>query len=239
MKESFDYIIFLEQLTKQKISKDQYSKMITVIKEKFKGVDKNQKLNLKGLYILKRYFYYNKFYKNHVISDKNHNLHTFYNQGYIAIENILPVDRLDTIIKCNKDVFTIKDPNIISIMNTITKLNCKLFKCTKQNSILNNQTKTQNQLHTDRPWPTIKAWIYLEDIDEKKGAFQYVPESHHMNEYLLKYYYDISICNPKSDKFKTHTENINSNLSSKERNILYALRYIIIVKKMKIEFYKN
>ena len=91
-------------------------------------------------------------------------------------------------------------------MNKISQLNKKEYSCNKQVEKLSKRSKVLSQLHSDRPWPTIKAWIYLEDIDEKKGAFQYVPGSHLLSESLLKYYYDISTCSPDSDKFKTHTE---------------------------------
>src|SRR5690554_4678840 len=36
----------------------------------------------------------------------------------------------------------------------------------------------QRHLHTDTFHPTVKAWLFLDDVDERKGPFTYVPGSH-------------------------------------------------------------
>lgn len=48
--------------------------------------------------------------------------------------------------------------------------------------ILNHLTQgppdPQRHLHSDTFHPTVKAWFFLDDVDERKGPFTYVPGSH-------------------------------------------------------------
>lgn len=50
--------------------------------------------------------------------------------------------------------------------------------------ILNHLTQgapdPQRHLHSDTFHPTVKAWFFLDDVDERKGPFTYVPGSHRM-----------------------------------------------------------
>lgn len=50
-----------------------------------------------------------------------------------------------------------------------------------------------NYIHADAHFPTLKAWLYLNDIDESNGAFTYAPGSHRVSWGRLAYEYEASI----------------------------------------------
>jgi hypothetical protein len=50
-----------------------------------------------------------------------------------------------------------------------------------------------NYVHADMHYPTFKAWLYLNDIDESNGAFQFALGSHKMTLPRLAYEYDASV----------------------------------------------
>jgi hypothetical protein len=50
-----------------------------------------------------------------------------------------------------------------------------------------------NYIHADIHFPTIKAWLYLNDIDETNGATVFAPGSHRMTLARLTYEYEASI----------------------------------------------
>jgi hypothetical protein len=50
-----------------------------------------------------------------------------------------------------------------------------------------------NYGHADMHFPTFKAWLYLNDIDETNGAFRFALGSHKMTLQRLAYEYDASI----------------------------------------------
>jgi hypothetical protein len=50
-----------------------------------------------------------------------------------------------------------------------------------------------NYVHADMHYPTFKAWLYLNDIDESNGAFQFALGSHKMTWSRLAYEYDASV----------------------------------------------
>jgi len=58
-----------------------------------------------------------------------------------------------------------------------------------------NRTRPRGEymLHADTHYPTLKAWLYLNDIDQSNGAFVYAPGSHRMTRHRLRYEYDASI----------------------------------------------
>ncbi|RMB12344.1 phytanoyl-CoA dioxygenase family protein [Eilatimonas milleporae] len=50
----------------------------------------------------------------------------------------------------------------------------------------------QKTLHSDTFHPSMKAWLFLEDVDAAKGPFTYVPGSHRLTAKRLKWEYGIS-----------------------------------------------
>jgi hypothetical protein len=50
-----------------------------------------------------------------------------------------------------------------------------------------------NYIHADIHFPTVKAWLYLNDIDETNGAFVFAPGSHRLSLGRLSYEYEASV----------------------------------------------
>ena len=50
-----------------------------------------------------------------------------------------------------------------------------------------------NYIHADVHYPSAKAWLFLNDIDESNGAFVYAKGSHKMGLGRLLYEYDVSV----------------------------------------------
>ncbi len=51
----------------------------------------------------------------------------------------------------------------------------------------------QRSLHADTFHPTVKAWLFLDDVDDRNGPFTYVPGSHRLTWRRLKWEYRKSI----------------------------------------------
>ena len=51
----------------------------------------------------------------------------------------------------------------------------------------------QKNMHADTFHPTMKAWLFLEDVDERNGPFTYVPQSHRLTTKRLIWEYRHSI----------------------------------------------
>ncbi|MDD9900487.1 MAG: phytanoyl-CoA dioxygenase family protein [Alphaproteobacteria bacterium] len=62
-----------------------------------------------------------------------------------------------------------------------------------QNGFLNNPGDPQKNLHVDCFHPTMKAWLFLEDVEADNGAFTFVPGSHRLTKQRLKWEYDRSL----------------------------------------------
>jgi hypothetical protein len=58
----------------------------------------------------------------------------------------------------------------------------------------------ENILHADLHTPTVKAFYYLNDIDETNGAFVYAKGSHKFSLERLRHEYDISVRNAKLNR---------------------------------------
>lgn len=51
----------------------------------------------------------------------------------------------------------------------------------------------QRHLHSDTFHPTVKCWLYLDDVDERNGTFRYVPGSHRYTRARLRWEYACSL----------------------------------------------
>lgn len=70
--------------------------------------------------------------------------------------------------------------------------------------VANGSSDPQKDLHKDTFHPTMKAWLFLEDVSSENGPFHYVPGSHHLTWKRIKWEYRESIrrCNGSGSKQK-------------------------------------
>jgi len=61
------------------------------------------------------------------------------------------------------------------------------------NHLTEGAADPQRHLHTDTFHPTVKAWLFLDDVDERKGPFTYVPGSHRLTRAWLRAQYRRSL----------------------------------------------
>ena len=61
------------------------------------------------------------------------------------------------------------------------------------NGFKDAQADPQKNMHSDTFHPTIKAWLFLEDVNEDKGPFTYVPGSSRLTWKRLKWEYKRSV----------------------------------------------
>jgi hypothetical protein len=59
---------------------------------------------------------------------------------------------------------------------------------------------TQNVLHADVHYPTVKLWLYIDDVDESNAAYFYARGSHRMTLARLLHEYDMSVRETLMDK---------------------------------------
>jgi hypothetical protein len=51
----------------------------------------------------------------------------------------------------------------------------------------------ENVLHADVHYPTVKLWLYMNEVDETNAAFVYAPGSHKLTFARLRHEYDLSV----------------------------------------------
>lgn len=56
----------------------------------------------------------------------------------------------------------------------------------------------QKNMHKDTFHPTVKAWLYIDDVTEENGPFIYVPGSHKLSRARLSWEYRMSVLKAKS-----------------------------------------
>jgi hypothetical protein len=59
--------------------------------------------------------------------------------------------------------------------------------------VANGSSDPQKDLHKDTFHPTMKAWLFLEDVNSENGPFHYVPGSHRLTWQRIKWEYHESI----------------------------------------------
>jgi hypothetical protein len=71
-----------------------------------------------------------------------------------------------------------------------------------KNGVRQAEADPQKQFHSDTFHPTMKAWLFLDDVDEHNGPFNYVPGSHRLTWRRLKWEYESSVSGRSlSDKY--------------------------------------
>jgi len=91
-----------------------------------------------------------------------------------------------------------KNPLILALASAVIKRKQKslppvtinIYKCDDPNAPDND---IENVLHADLHAPTVKAFFYVNDIDESNGAFVYAKGSHRFSINRLRHEYDLSI----------------------------------------------
>jgi len=64
---------------------------------------------------------------------------------------------------------------------------------TRQHARDSGQRDPQKDCHMDTFHPCVKAWLYLDDVDERNGPFVYVPGSHRLSWKRVKWEYKESL----------------------------------------------
>ncbi|MEQ1761686.1 MAG: phytanoyl-CoA dioxygenase family protein [Pyrinomonadaceae bacterium] len=79
---------------------------------------------------------------------------------------------------------------------------------------------TENILHADLHTPTVKMFFYLNDVDEKNGAFVYAKGSHNLTIARLIHEYDLSVREAKLKKGVPIPDALLERRATQARNII-------------------
>lgn len=174
---------------------DQHSKLVKLVNrtrnEKYINYkdNKENKLNKSGYYILRNLMNHKLFYDrlpNTPLANE------FKQNGLVVIKNV----------KVNNE-------NISNVENIYKELfgfsNCDVIL--KKSKLSGPHKDRQNQLHMDRPHPTIKWFLYLNDVTKKNGAFCYSKGSHIPTLEKLRFLYKVSCMNNKNKLLDEHLDN--------------------------------
>lgn len=75
----------------------------------------------------------------------------------------------------------------------------------------------ENVLHADFHAPTVKAFFYLDDVDESNGAFVYVKRSHRLSVRRLWHEYKLSLLAAKLRKGRSISEHLTATRGENQR----------------------
>lgn len=67
------------------------------------------------------------------------------------------------------------------------------------NGVLQGASDPQKDFHSDTFHPTMKAWLFLDEVDDDNGPFNYVPGSHRPTKERLDWDYENSIAGKELD----------------------------------------
>ena len=221
-----EYIISrMKDITNKEFTLSDYNIFNSTIDKLDKNVKfiKDDELNKKGLHVFRFLKNSYNFYQ-HARFNKDPLLLEFKKNGYLAIQEVLPKHCFDNILKKKLIKINISEPRIVNIINGIcnVKKSSYLFKIERLK--YTDRYDAQKNLHTDKPRPTIKCWLYLHDTNENHGAFQYVPGSHRPNNKLLNYYYKISNKNINDPNLTEHVGNKYDIKNKPIDNLLGSIR---------------
>ncbi len=195
----------------ESIIKKQSENLIKMIYSNSKFIAADE-LNKSGLHVY-RSLLANNVYKQRGYSSNTHVENLKYN-GYFMIENFLSdkeFQKLENNFQIVKDKFPNGKHITADVRSFFTNnpdyLNL-IKECAQIKSFSNDtsggfprseiwyhrHTKedTQFKFHSDTFHPTIKCWLYLEDIEHKQGPFEYIPQSNQYNIYKMRWDYENS-----------------------------------------------
>ena len=184
------------------------SKIINNIYSNMKFVD-HESLNAEGLHIY-RTILSNRVYLNRK-STTSKEVEQFVESGFLVIEDFLEETEFSNLrnlfvqkIKPKKSDNYITRVDGTQFLKRNTRLQTLIKHCAKIDNFLFDQPRVefwnlihesndpQSKFHSDTFHPTCKFWLFLEDIDETKGPFVYVPKSNSLSLSRLKWDYENS-----------------------------------------------
>ena len=150
--------------------------------------DNEIKLNKRGLYILINLINYKSFYDK--IPDTDQGKELKYN-GFVVIKNIKVIKhKIVNINEICKNIFNINDASV----------------SLKEHKLVGPHSDSQNQIHMDRAHPTIKWFLYTNNVSAKNGAFCYSKGSHVPTKEKLQFLYKISCMTHKNKEINQHLD---------------------------------
>ena len=149
---------------------------------------KEIELNKKGLYILITLINHKRFYAR---LPNTPEANEFKTNGYIVIPNV-----------------KVKDNKIVNIKDICKKIfNINNASVGFQKHVLNGPHQdVQNQVHLDRAHPTIKWFLYMNDVSAKNGAFCYSKRSHLPTKEKLEFLYKVSCMTSQNKELESHID---------------------------------
>ena len=197
--------------------------LINSIYSNVKFVD-DESLNAEGLHIY-RTILSNRIYLSRKITACEE-VEQFVKSGVLVIENFLEENEFKNLrnlfvqkIKPKKNGNYITRVDGTQFLKRNSRLQALIKDCAKIDNFLFDQPRVefwnlihenndpQGKFHSDTFHPTCKFWLFLEDIDETKGPFNYVPGSNSLSLSRLRWDYENSI-------MKRNTELWNKRIQS-------------------------
>ena len=171
-------------------------------------------LNKKGLYILITLINHKRFYDK--LPDTPQ-ANEFKENGFIVLQNIkVKNNKIKNIEEICKNLFNIDNGNV-----SLSGHNLK-----------GPHVDVQNQVHLDRAHPTIKWFLYKNDVSVKNGAFCYSKGSHLPTKEKLEFLYKISCMTEKNKDLKNHIDRgklgairVSKKSKSKEISLINEMKF--------------
>ena len=169
-------------------------------------------LNKRGLHVY-RSLLANNIYKKRNYSD-NEEVHSLNDKGYFMIRDYLSdkeFNKLESVFQQVKDKFP-NGKHITAEVSNFFQNNQQYFNLIKECAHVKNfsqdtfrgnprsefwyhmhtEEDSQFKFHSDTFQPTVKCWLYIEDIGESQGAFGFVPFSNRHNKNRMIWDYENS-----------------------------------------------
>ena len=175
---------------------------------------KEIELNKKGLYILINLINHKRFYSR---LPNTSEANEFKRNGYIVIPNV-----------------KVKDNQIVNIKDICKKIfNINNASVGFQKHVLNGPHQdVQNQVHLDRAHPTMKWFLYLNDVSAKNGAFCYSKRSHLPTKEKLDFLYKVSCMTSQNKELESHLDKgklgairVAKNNPNREEELLKEMKF--------------
>ncbi len=180
---------------------------------------KDVELNKKGLHIFRCLFAERVFDERRKVLGYNNNQYydTFKNEGAIVIENYFQENEWNQIKDISNKNLNIGNPTNINLtqdnfFQDLIKLATALpngYQSLGTEFLVHIDGDRQfvpEYLHSDIFQPSIKIWLYLEDVSLDKGPLSYVMGSHRKNPKVLEWWYKMSCiaCDETHKEFETY-----------------------------------
>ena len=94
---------------------------------------------------------------------------------------------------CSKVLHSKTLTKILRYCSSKNRLPSYYIENIRQHFIHTEESDPQKDLHSDTFHPTVKAWLFIDDVTAKNGAFTYVPESNQLSFKRLRWEYSESL----------------------------------------------